>query len=399
MKKTLLASTAALALAVIPGAASAQVEVTIGGYYDFEFGAGSNDDAVLANEFGVADGDDIDEFGFRTDAEIHFDVRGTTDNGLNFGVEVEMEASDQNEGDIDETWLFISGDPWGEFRGGFTDGPTGDGNIAAPTVTPIVINDGTQAAFIIVPSVGTTDDVITGNNASFDTGVVAADGDALKAIYYTPRFSGVQFGVSYAPDPTNGADNDDRVANRDDTYSNEIQVALNYEGSFQAVDVLAGFTYTYAEAPEGLAAGDPASEDLNAIHFGVNLGWGGFEFGGGYGQILDGGVIGGGDFDGDGVNDVSRESWGFDVGASYGQGPWAVSVTYFYGEADGADQVATINEEAEHQSVLVGGSYQLGAGLEAYAGVGYSEYEGQMPGTDLDENDGVFGFTGVTVSF
>ena len=98
MKKTLLASTAALTIVAFAGVASAQVEVSIGGFYEFEFGFADNDNETLV-------GDDFDEFGFRSDAEIHFDIRGTTDNGLNFGAEIEMEASDQDEGDIDETWL------------------------------------------------------------------------------------------------------------------------------------------------------------------------------------------------------------------------------------------------------------------------------------------------------
>jgi predicted porin len=399
MKKTLLASTAALTLVAFSGAASAQVEVSIGGYYDFEFGAAGNDQEFTRGGTPLPAGQDLEEFGFRTDAEIHFDVRGTTDNGLNFGAEVELEVSDeQDTGNIDESWLFISGDPWGEFRGGFTDGPMADGQIAAPTVTPIGVNDGTQGDFIIFPATGLTGAIIAGG-AALDTATELSSDD-LKAIYYTPRFSGVQLGVSFTPDFTTGGNNR-FVAERDTGYSNEIQVALNYEGSFQSVDVLAGFNYAFAEAGDLLNDADPASDDFHSIHAGLNLGWGGFTFGGGYGNVLNGGIGLGaaGDVDGDGINDVSRESWGFDVGAAYGQGPWEVSAVYYYGEADGAEGSGAITEEVEHQSVLVGGSYALGAGLTTYAGVGYSEYEGQTPGTDLDDNDGVWGFVGTTVSF
>ena len=414
MKKTLLASTAALSLVAFAGAASAQVEVSIGGFYEVEFGAASNDQDLDSNGDALAAGRDAEEFGFRTDAEIHFDIRGTTDNGLNFGAEVEMEASDQNEGDLDESWLFVSGDNWGEIRLGFTDGAATDGNIAAPAVTPIGINDGTQGDFIIRPNA--VEDVLDGNNAAFDTGISSpgGDDDALKIIYYTPRFFGVQFGLSYAPDPQNGDDNSDFVSDRDGDYKNGIEVALNYVGSFESVDILAGFTYSYAEAGDNVTAGTPAADDFNAIHFGLELGYGGFTFGGGYANILDGGFS-----DSDSTTtDVeivsvpgtvvtvpittttteqfSAESWGFDVGASYGQGPWEVSATYFYGEADG---LVGATEDIEHQSVLVGGTYQLGAGLQAFAGIGYTEYEGQTAGTDTDDNDGVWGFTGVQISF
>jgi predicted porin len=398
MKKTLLASTAALTLVAFPGAASAQVEVSIGGFYEFEFGAAGNDDAVLATNEGNAD---ADEFGFRSDAEIHFDIRGTTDNGLNFGAEIEMEASDQNEGDLDETWVFVSGDPWGEFRGGFTDGPTGDMNVAAPVVTPIGINDGTQADLLLTPTAGALDSIITGNNASFDTGNVVDDDDSLKIIYYTPRYSGFQLGVSYAPDPTNGNDNAQFVSDRDDNYKNEVQVGVNYEGSFQSIDILTAFTYTYGSAGDNTTNGVGGDiDDFNAIHFGLNLGWGGFTFGGGYANILEGDIPGGAttDINNDGVTEavaISRESWGFDVGAAYGQGPWEVSLTYYYGEADG---IEGIGDEAEHQSVLGGANYALGAGLEAFAGVGYTDYDGQVPGAASD-NDGVWGFTGIQVSF
>ena len=68
-------------------------------------------------------------------------------------------------------------------------------------------------------------------------------------------------------------------------------------------------------------------------------------------------------------------------------------MTVYYGEttdvAGGAD--------AEQLSVLGGVNYAVASGLDAFAGVGYTEFENDDP-TQAD-NDGVWGFTGFMVSW
>ncbi|MGM0586274.1 MAG: porin, partial [Pseudomonadota bacterium] len=88
----------ALALAAAPASAAEPLTVSLGGY--FIVGAGYAD---------VADDPGEDEsFGIFREGEIHFKIRGSSDNGLTFGGKVELEAFTTGD-QIDETSVFVSG--------------------------------------------------------------------------------------------------------------------------------------------------------------------------------------------------------------------------------------------------------------------------------------------------
>ena len=421
MKKLLLASSALVAAAAIATPAQAQVEVTVGGFYEAAIGFGSNDN------FDDSQGD---QWGFRTDAEIIFSFQGTTDNGLTFGGRVEMEASDEDEGDIDETWLFVSGD-FGRITVGFDDGANEVLAVTAPgAVTPYGINDGTQTDFITNPG-GTAGGF--GNGGLAFTGTALSpngSSDNLKIVYLTPTFSGFRAGVSFEP-TANNADNGDNSqfidATRNQDYAYGVQAAVQYDGEFDGIGVLAAAGLAWASAPSDSQL-DPTLAGQVDDYFGYNLGlqlsYGGFSFGGSFAQTTGGHILS----DSDGVpnpgfnaalpvsaanpllvelvgganqNDdtlfdsaAPADSIGFDVGAAYSTGPIDVGLVFFYSELEGAGA----NNDAEQLSVLGGVSYALGNGLDAYAGLGYTSFDNEAGGAASD-NDGIWGYTGIVVSF
>jgi hypothetical protein len=401
MKKLLLASSAMVAAAAIASPAQAQVEVTVGGYYEAAFGFG-DDDTISSNG---------ETFGFWTDAEIHFGFRGMTDNGLTFGGKVEMEASnDGDNGGMDESFVFVSGD-FGMVEIGFDDGANEQMNFGGTgAVTPFGVNDGTQTSFITDP-VG-----LYGNGglAYTGTGISAAgSSDPLMIFYQTPDFSGFQFGISYSPNPVSGGDANARDqftdATRNLDYNNEIQAAITYEGEFDGVGVNASAGLAWANQPNQAAFGNLAAAGERDDWFGYNLGlqisYGGFTVGGAFAQQTSGTLMDPGAPPFTAAGGV--ESTGFDVGVAYASGPLAVGVSFFYGEAE-VDTVngAAVNFEAETYNVVGGVNYALGNGLNAYAGVGYTSFDNEASATSFlfntannGDNDGVWGFTGIVVSF
>ena len=95
--------------------------------------------------------------------------------------------------------------------------------------------------------------------------------------------------------------------------------------------------------------------------------------------------------------DVSTtEGYGFDVGVSYGQGPWSVSGTYFYGEQD---SLFDDGDQDEHETYAFGGRYNLGSSISLLASAGFTDFEGEDGTTSLDDNDGFFVTGGVAVRF
>ena len=103
MKKNLLASTALVAAGVLAAngafAQSQPISLSVGGYAERWVGFASFEE-------GTTDVNDID---VQEDSEIIFSGSTTLDNGLTFGVNVQLEG--QTAGDtIDETYIFVSGE-------------------------------------------------------------------------------------------------------------------------------------------------------------------------------------------------------------------------------------------------------------------------------------------------
>ena len=117
MKKVLLGSTALVAAGLIAGHAEAAdgVKLSLGGYYRGVAG-------VMFDDFdGAAAGleDDLRDYVFKQDVEVHFKGETTLDNGLTVGAVVQLEG--QTSGDqIDEVYAYFSGG-WGELRFGDDD--------------------------------------------------------------------------------------------------------------------------------------------------------------------------------------------------------------------------------------------------------------------------------------
>ena len=95
-------------------------------------------------------------------------------------------------------------------------------------------------------------------------------------------------------------------------------------------------------------------------------------------------------FDDQGAADSDVENW--DVGVTYATGPWTVGVTYMNAttEDTGGDD--------EMDAFVVGGTYNLGPGVNVWAGVKWYEIE-DGAGLAADENDAFFGMIGTSISF
>jgi predicted porin len=199
----------------------------------------------------------------------------------------------------------------------------------------------------------------------------AAVNDANRLTYFTPRFGGIQGGISYTPD--SGEDSNTQPS-ENAAYHNGLDVAVNFTESFGGFDVAA-----FGRA--GIASNDATGGDDPTVYgTGVNLGFAGFTVGGSYSLQEDAGA---------------NEGQAFDLGVSYGTGPWGVSLTYFNGEADGA--AGGGNEEL--QTIEAAASYALGPGIKVVGSVGWNDFEDDETGADDDSNDGFWIVSGIKLSF
>jgi outer membrane protein OmpU len=355
MKKILLGTTAIAAAALYAQAAQAQITVSLGGYTEF-FGAYYDDDATNRTSR---------EFQLETEIVVRAD--GKADNGLLYGAKVELQNSASAGGGVatDEASVYLSG-TWGRIELGDFDGAADTLAIYAPLIGIEQI-DGDAYDFL---DTGNTPGTVRFGATPFFGLVKAPDsGDATKIMYLTPRFAGIQAGVSYATQ--NGSEAQNVVALKTDTpsYKDFWEFGANYTGTFAGFSVAIGATGSMGSGedrqapPFTTAAGATELEDFFAWQAGAQIGYAGFKVGGGY--------IDGDDY-GARRNTVAGDATAWHVGASYTAGPFAVGVTY--ADAEGAKAGFT-TYASDYKTYGGGVAYTVAPGLVLQGDLMYVDEE------------------------
>ena len=234
-----------------PGRADAQLTTELGGSVAFQAGIFDNDKPGEIHR------------AFRTDVELRLRVLGQMDNGTLYGSEIQLEVPDKTRSVIsmDEAYLFIAA-KWGRIELGDEDG-------AMPKMA------------IHAPSVGLGQ--LDGDYDQFTTKSIqdlappfyaAASEKATKITYYTPRYLGLQVGVSYAPQIDQGQN---VVAQRTDP-SDFLEGGINYVTEVGDVSLLGGATVVHSRnSGSGTSPGDTFGYQV-----GGQAGYAGVTIGGGY---------------------------------------------------------------------------------------------------------------------
>ncbi len=353
--RRLLLTTALVTFAAIP-AAHAELEVTLGGYVTFQAGFFNNDDANSSDR------------DFLSEAEIHVTAKATTESGLTYGAYVEMQGSTNETTNVDEANLFLEGN-FGRIELGDQEGAGSALTVLAPYVGIGQVM-GSYADFVTDADSGYSVSETAG-----DPGFKAIDtGDATKATYYTPVFSGFQAGLSYIPEVDDQSDGEevqflDNVGNHDNAY----EIGLAYNGEFSNVTVALGAQYTGADAKDGSGL-----EDISAYSVGAQLGYKGFTFGGGYTNDGDSGQTAGAADD-----DVSS----YNLGLTYESGAWGVGVSYLDIDFDDAavpfDVGGVVGSGGDYTAYGFGGTYKVAPGLSVGADLVFFDRD-RVTGADTD---------------
>ena len=310
-KKTLWLSTSALAGAamIATPAMAGQVgskdalSVTLGGQLRFQVGFLDQDVSATAGR----------GYQFKVDeSEIAIGAEATADNGLKYGVSIELNAGGADTAAADETYAFIDSTNWGRVELGDQDDATDrifveSDDILVGRAGP----DGDVADFIAFGTGGGIS--ATGNTIT---------GDATKATYFTPRFAGFQLGGSLTPDSgqsSGGAAVAD--SDSDGDFENVYGIGANYEGKFDDVSFALSLTGEFGSSET--AAGAATNGDVETIAAGAIVNFAGFGLGVGYVDLAEQGqtaaaMTGGAD----------SGSY-YTVGGSYKTGPWGVSLNWF----------------------------------------------------------------------
>ncbi|TNE40240.1 MAG: porin [Alphaproteobacteria bacterium] len=326
MKKAILSTTALVTAGVLAsGTASAsdKIKLGLGGYMQSTYFYQSADDTGAAQD---RTSDRVTEEG-----EVWFTGETTLDNGIRFGVNVQLEAYTKTD-QIDETYIYVDGS-FGRVVLGSEDSASYLMHYTSPSPVPMF---GADSANIYPTGL-----LITTYTDMFS--------DADKITYFTPRFAGFQFGASYVPDGDfetgSGGKNQYQAPSLKNGLDRGWSAGANYVNKFGGVDVAISAGYQSANVFN-------QSEDYTEYSFGTNVGYAGFTLGAGYAV----------DNDINGIADNDSKAWS--VGLTYGRDKWQVGIQYSketLEPAAAADSDATI--------MVVGGQYTLGPGITAFGGV------------------------------
>lgn len=380
MKKVLLGTTALIAggLAAVPAMAADPIKVGVGGYMQQYFNVG---------QFGGTLGNNYRTPNYRYEGEIWFIGQTKLDNGTTIGVRIELEGWSQGgqtsgtADTVDEEYIFAFGD-WGRIEAGSIDVVSYRMFYGAPNAMPGYGT--TQYNFATGSATG------TGANGgahayAWSAGVLGVDANRIN--YYTPRFFGLQFGVSYTPHfSANGGAANFAQANAAATcgflggagnapfcnagqnaYVNGVSLSVNYVNKFGDFGVAASFGWDFAAYDRGIL-NSGLQRDYHALAGGLQLSYAGFTVGGSFGWDNNGLISG-------------NENLFWTAGIMYETGPWAASFTYMAGTrresvaalsgtggAVGTDQVHIF---------MLGGTYAIGPGIKLVGGFFYEAASGQ----------------------
>lgn len=369
MKKFLIGTSALIGAAAISTSAHAAPEVTVGGFIDFQAGVADQD-----LDAGVRD------YNFQNDSEIHVTVEGKSDSGLTYGAVIELESDVTADADgegfnSDKTYIYLESNA-GRVELGNNSGAQDTMKVDASSIARATGGiDGDWYDYVTVAPTGGGFIIRPDLPQAHGRGIAE---DATKVTYYSPRFSGLQLGVSFTPDNGNGGTAAGFSGEYASGNENVWGLAAHYAGNVGGADLQLSVTGEFGDA-EDLAAGVPAAtEDLAAWAIGGSVSKDGFSVAASWMDWDDSGLaVGGG-----------TESDAWTLGVAYETGPFGFSATYLDSEA--ADTM-------EFTNLSIGADYQLAPGLVPYVEVSFFEFDDNIVGTT--DNEGTVFLVGTELTF
>ena len=357
--------------------------ISINGSYDALIGG------ILNEEWNRPGGDEAPDttgLDVRSDVEIHFNGRATTDNGMKIHARVELEGANHHSqaapgvngggnGDpIDEYYLSVSGSFGQLIMGGTGGAPvkmltglSGSWATGVGETLSFDVNDWVGNAAAVGwggPSAG-----VNGGEAHYTLQHSRLDtGDGEKVTYISPKFGGFQVGLTYSPNRNNNDDN--RRFNTNNGPHDGLEGAVSYGGKFGGVGFGIGAGMTSYQGDDDLKD-DDRSDWLVAgrLDFG-----GGFRVAVAHKQVTD--------------ENKRRQGQLTDVGVRYVMGANSFSVTGVLGETD--------QGQASYRTFMGSYARAMGPGMKVHLNLIGTDSESRDGNAD---NSGLIAVTGVKVSF
>ena len=299
---TALIGVAAMTLPVQAGSVGSKdaMSVTLGG--EMRFNVAFSDQDVSAG-LGRGYALHVDE------SEVKIGAKNTADNGLTYGISIELNAGGADNSAADEAFAFIDSD-WGRVEMGDQDDASD--RMAVHAYNVLVGRAGAD---------GDPADYINFGNRGISARGFDSTSDDTKLTYFSPRLGGFQAGASLTPDSGQASGAAGQDSDADGDFENVIGLGANWEGSFEEVEILLGVVGEFGDSET--ATGANTEGEIESLGIGANVTFAGFGFGAFYADLAVKGLS-------QAQRTAGRDAGSYyDLGVSYKTGPWGVSLGYF----------------------------------------------------------------------
>ena len=349
-----------------PASAAEPIRLSLGGSFNAAYMAVFDDDGE------GRPGNEHNSDGFFQDTEVRFSGSTVLDNGLEIGARIELEGEDDDENQIDESWIYFSGG-FGEVRIGAFDEALGEMCVLPP--------GGTENFSAFSPNQWgantlTTNSVCTG---------VDDEGDAQKVAYFSPVFSGFQLGVSYTPSGDKKGHGDGvgphigMPVNEEDESRHNVSVygTYSHEAEDWSLQIGAGGSW---EGNVEKADGAPNRTESEFYQAGILVGIGDFSLGAAFEYYNDDDLFVATLENGD----VVADRWVAGIGAAYEVEPWEFGIGYSINRAnvENRDQG---DDQFTLQRTALTADYELAGGIDLDGEIAYTWQD--VSGPDFADSD------------
>lgn len=377
MKKALLASSALVGAALLAAPASAgpvnsrmtSMEVTLGGTLWF---SASMVDADVSTGRGR---------GYRfavNETEAYINARNTADNGITYGVSLELNTGGADGTVGDEAFAFLSADSWGRLELGDQDDAVNRMQIGSQNAHK-GLGGPLGGLGLNLTGFGGFGGEAMGARSDWSTVIT---NDATKVNYFSPRFSGFQLGASFTPDAginsgTGGLTDTDNDGDRE----NLLSLGVNYTGKFDAASVGLSAVMLKGDDEQAAASGAVVAalneEDVNVWNIGGRLDLNGVTLGMHYTDFGETGIL---TVNKDNGADAGH-TWSAALG--YQAGPWGISAWYTDHSKDNANTSAAGSESTNLDRMGLGAGYTVAPGWLLRADLEFISHDNASGGTGV----------------